>query len=417
MKTLTLGNYRHTVTIIRSLARAGYSPIVGRDEKRTFTQFSRYTSEIWDHPKVENEYAFVAALKDFLENRPDIRFVFPIGETFLECIARNLSSLPSRVRYVMPDPKAVSTCLDKAGIYKFVVAAGIPVPASGHGSDLLELKEAAATVGYPCIVKPNRSFNFFFNQKAIICSDIEELRGQFPEWPAGNDCLVVQQYIRGYRPNCHFAAVDGRLISYFEHNVIRTDRLDETGFEVDGVSVRPTPHLREYCDKLIRQLNYTGVGCVQFLTDSITGRSYFLEINPRLDATCALPYYCGFDFPRMAIQILERSPKSLAALIKNSGTYPAGRRAYWLMGDILGLIHGLEDKTVSPRTAMQWLKQSMRSFFAANVHLTFSVTDPKPTGFLYFKLLKSLLRRVWRRYQADERGLKASTTSSPKHCC
>src|SRR6185436_8912288 len=103
------------------------------------------------------------------------------------------------------------------------------------------------------------------------------------------------------RPNCHFRAVDGKLQEYFEHIVVRTDRIDETGFEIDGVSVRPTPILRDHCAALISELNYTGVGCVQFLVDRGSGTAYFLEINPRLDATCALPYAIGVDFPLYAV--------------------------------------------------------------------------------------------------------------------
>lgn len=397
-KALTLGNYRHTVTVVRSLARAGYDVIVGREAaERTFTQFSRYVSgEVWDHPKPEQEPEdFIATLTEFIDRRHDLAVVFPIGETSLQRIAQNISRLPARARFIMPEPGALLACLDKAAIYKTVTDLGIPLPASARVRNLKEMIAEARRIGYPVIVKPNRSFNFFFNQKAIICRTPDEIQKTFWSWPPDNDFLIMQQYIEGYRPNCHFAARDGQIVSYFEHNVIRTDRLDETGFEVDGVSVKPTPRLRDYCEKLTRYLRYSGVGCVQFLADSKTTRFYFLEINPRLDATCALPYHCGFDFPRMAVDIMDYSGRPVPVLSNGfTDIYPAGRRAYWLLGDVLGLVHSLEDGSVNRKTALSWLKNMAGSTLAADLHLTFSWKDPAPTGFLYAKLVSSLWGRI-----------------------
>ena len=62
-KVLVLGNYRQTLTVIRSLGRAGYHVIAGRDGKRSFTDYCRYTAEVWQHPNIKNEESsFVVAL-------------------------------------------------------------------------------------------------------------------------------------------------------------------------------------------------------------------------------------------------------------------------------------------------------------------------------------------------------------------
>src|SRR3954467_14252872 len=39
---LVLGDYRQTVTVVRSLARAGYEVTLGTDDPRSSTAFSRY---------------------------------------------------------------------------------------------------------------------------------------------------------------------------------------------------------------------------------------------------------------------------------------------------------------------------------------------------------------------------------------
>ena len=66
---LILGNYSQTITVLRSLGKAGYPLVLGRnrDDGRIFTQFSRHASEIWLHPDLEiAEAEFIDALIGFL---------------------------------------------------------------------------------------------------------------------------------------------------------------------------------------------------------------------------------------------------------------------------------------------------------------------------------------------------------------
>lgn len=122
----------------------------------------------------------------------------------------------------------------------------------------------------------------------------------------------------------------GEMVAYFEHKVLRTDRLDETGYEVEGISVQPTPILRYYCEKLVRVLNYSGVGCVQFLVDMERGALYFFEINPRLDTTCILLSRCGYDFPELALACAACLDRVMASTGSVPATYPVGKRVHWL---------------------------------------------------------------------------------------
>src|SRR5438270_1177720 len=50
-KILIPGNFPQTVTVVRSLARAGFTPTVGRG-RASFTAYSCYTAEVRLHPPV-----------------------------------------------------------------------------------------------------------------------------------------------------------------------------------------------------------------------------------------------------------------------------------------------------------------------------------------------------------------------------
>src|SRR5262245_30530457 len=175
------------------------------------------------------------------------------------------------------------------------------------------------------------------------------------------------------------------------------------------MSVAPTPVLRHYCVALVERLQYSGVGCVQFLASADSGVKYFLELNPRLDATCALPYRCEYDFPRLAVDCRAYLEGGSPFPPQVPPTYPCGKRVHWLLGDIQGLLRAIGAGDVDGRAALRWGLKLLGAFTRADVHLTFWWKDPLPTGFLYAQLLRALWKRVSGWALAGPRGLAAGS--------
>ena len=74
---LVVGDYRQTVTIIRSLARAGFRISLGTNERGSSTALSRYLSDahVFDESNCDH---FLDQLEVYLRReKPD--FVFPVG--------------------------------------------------------------------------------------------------------------------------------------------------------------------------------------------------------------------------------------------------------------------------------------------------------------------------------------------------
>lgn len=391
-RVLVLGHGGPSLAAIRSLSAAGFRVLVGRDTTSLDVDCSRHASELSEHPSPDTDgRKFVDWLLDFLQRRRDVAFVFPIGERYLSCLACHAGEFSDSPHLVMPAPAAIMTCLDKRASYELASRLDVPVPERRLVGELSKLEAAATEVGYPCVVKPVDSLRPFLGRKAIIFDTPRELRTGLTSWPDGHSVLLVEEYVRGYRHNCQFAALDGEVTAYFEHRSRRTDRIDGTGNEVEGESIAPTAALREYTQRMMRALGYSGVGCVQFVLEPRSGRAGFMEINPRLDGMCEIARGCGYDFPMLAIECARgRAPMPPA----RGGAYPPGKRIHWLMADVQGLIGAVGRREVSLSAALWWTARMAEAFVRSDFQLAWAWTDPLPTLQQYGRFARTLCTRA-----------------------
>jgi len=320
---LVLGDYRQTITVVRSLGRAGLRVILGCDDPASSTARSRYVSGfacLGDGP---------SALEAWLRaRRPD--FVFPVGETQLRQVLA-VPRLLALSNWVMPEADTVRRCLDKRALLALAPALGIPLAPWLPWTGAQAWREAALRFGFPVVVKRKDSSQHLRNKKALILGDAAQLDTVLAEIAVGADAesFMLQRFAPGVRHNCHVAADGGRIVAFLQQKVLRTDETDGTGIGLEGISVEPSAELRAYCERLLYRLGYSGIGCIQFLVDDASGEVSLLELNPRLDSTAALASSLGYDFPRLAVEIAARSrPAALTA------AYAIGRRYHWMYGDL-----------------------------------------------------------------------------------
>ena len=325
-KILVLENGRQTLIVIRSLANAEFDPIIGYLGRigEKFVLSSRYAKETWLHPGLDEEEKFIEALTVFLKKRSDIAYIFPTSETSLLLLARNYDKISGFCGILMASPIAIETCLDKARTYELVRDLNIPLPETSIVKNIADINSHIEKIGYPFILKPKTSRRPLYGKKCIICNTPDEYKKYFPKWPEKYQDLILQRKVMGIRYSCLFTSFKGDIISYFEEKTLRTDAYDGTGNAVDSVSSSPSKQRKDYSELLTRKLDYTGIGCIQFLVNEGDGSTYFLEFNPRLDANIALPYYCGVDFPKQALEVYQHLRGEIISLPQYSRDYPVG---------------------------------------------------------------------------------------------
>ncbi|MEM7414943.1 MAG: ATP-grasp domain-containing protein [Gemmatimonadota bacterium] len=386
LPVLLLGGYRQAPAVARSLARAGYRVIVGVGPHGNPAARSRFAGELWHHTDV-GDVDFIDGLRDFAASH-DRLAVFPLGDSELLALSQPDSELPPELLPIMPASETVRTCLDKSAAQDFMTSVGVSPPETRTVRSLEELGAALAGVGVPAVIKPDTSLATIAGNKALICSTVEEARTAMPEWPAGASYLLVQEYVRGRRHNCHLVAESGSITARFEQVIVRTDRLDGTGLCVEARSGVPTEELWELCRRITEGAGYTGAACIQFLMGEEGQGIRCLEVNPRMCASCAFPVHCGVDMPLATLEAALRARGWVVDRAGSTSGYRRGETMNWLLGDITGVIE--QRGAMSGRDRIRAVSRVFGSAARADVHVTWSWTDPVPTLVMF----RGLLRRV-----------------------
>jgi predicted ATP-grasp superfamily ATP-dependent carboligase len=405
VSVLVIGNYRASLTVMRSLAGDGYNVIAGVGMDASFTNLSRSCREVWEHPPIDSNGPFVDSLLKFLRERPDILFIFPVVQSAVVCIAELKDRLPANITAVISDPGIIKKCLHKSYMLGLAETNGIPVEPYAVASDEKSLFDATDKIGYPCIVRPigSETEEMLCGKKAFIALGQQQIEQRLIPWPVSHDELLLQRFSPGPRHGIYFAAQDGQVLALVEVVSERTDRSDGTGFAIEGISVAPSKVLIKYLGTLVSALNYTGIGCVQFLRRT-NGSFHFLELNPRLGGNSAIAVRCGLDLPVLACELASAQQASIES---EDWSYPVGITYAWTFGAIQGLRRERNEEEMPLLTYLRGWVRAVASAITADIHLTWSVRDPLPAvaNFMYwepFGLGRRLLARYDRARSAAE---------------
>ena len=95
---LVLGAYRQSLAIARSLGKR-HQVILGSATADSYISKSRFVSRTWIHPALDpaKPCAFLNRLNQLVDEQPNIKLIFPVGDIEIEFLARNRSRLPRSV--------------------------------------------------------------------------------------------------------------------------------------------------------------------------------------------------------------------------------------------------------------------------------------------------------------------------------
>lgn len=356
---------------VRSLGRAGITPIAATDGQRSPALSSNHCAEVvhvTDPKDSMTEYA--EGLLE-LARREDVHTILPLREADAYALSMNRQAFDDHLDPVWPDFETLRSAQDRRTLISVADGLGIPTPSTRM------LTNWRREDG-PLVVKPRYSIvvgddgsaarepsvrTLDSSERPSIESIVDEM-GHVP---------LVQTYVPNGGEYGFFALMnEGDPVLTFQHRRIRSGSYSG-GASVYRESV-DIPELDAYGSALLSELDWHGPAMVEFRRDARDGSFVLMEINPRFWGSLALPVHAGIDFPRHYFELsLGERPTSAEA------EYDTGVGSHLLSGELAYLFNVLRGNGFGdPPPLGREVVSVLRSVHRNPQFDLLSVEDPAP---------------------------------------
>ena len=243
----------------------------------------------------------------WLEHGPREGVVLPCDDEGVELVARHRAQLEQwGYRAIEAGDEVALAMLDKERTYALARGAEVPTPRTRRVATLEDAGEAAASLDFPCALKPVQSHvfarHFGITRKLIVAATRRELEAAFEEMLGlGIDMLATEiipgrddQFASYYTYMDH----DGEPLFNFTKRKLRQfpphfglGTYHETTWD---------PEVAELGLHFFRSIALRGIGNVEFKRDSRDGRLKLIECNHRFTAATDQVRRAGIDLPLLA---------------------------------------------------------------------------------------------------------------------
>ena len=406
MRILVLdGNENQAVACVRSLGRAGHEVTVGAPAGWSKAGWSRFGRGTFVYPAPSDDAdAFVACIAaEAARERGTL--VLPMTESTTLPLSQYRATVEAAGgRLVLPPHETLLRAFDKQHTTMLAASLGVDVPQTTVVSSSADVREQAATLCYPVVVKPRTSQEYVGGRSVrttgapTYARDARELLAAWANIAQGCRAALVQEFVEGEGVGYFALMRHGEVRAEFAHRRLRDVRPTGSGSSLRE-SVAPDPRVREAAQAILRALEWHGVAMVEFRTRR-DGTPVFLEVNGRFWHSLALAVHAGVDFPALLARLAVDD--DVAPVF----TYQHGVRCRWLLGDLRHLAEvwrgrpaGYPGRFPSRLATLAAILTPVRGTY----HDNFSVSDPLPELGDWFDFLlrkipqaqRTATARVW----------------------
>lgn len=393
-KAVVFGLFETGLGVARALGRRGID-VIGIDHIRDIGCFSRYVKPMrCPHPVNENAL-FLEWVDTTFKGQPAFP-AFLTSDIFLFTFSKNRGYLSKYFLFNLPTENQLEAIADKYSQYLLAIDTGVKVPKTWMAStpqDLEKLKPEF--INWPLFIK-GRDVNawrahFGGTVKGFSVGSYEELLHQLLPALEQKIPVILQEVILGPDTNhfkyCAYISKEGITLAEFCLRKIRQNPIRfGIGAVVESIDY---PDLVTEGRKLLKGINYHGVGSAEFKLDQRDGQLKLIELNPRYWQQNILTEACGINFALLNFEDLtnEHAPAPLSEYkvgIKWVNIYMDfdSFLKYWKAGEI---------------TFREWIG----SLRGPKVFSDFASDDVLPAfweirfGWKFFRLPIFLWKRLW----------------------
>jgi len=386
------GHTNQALAVVRSLGRAGHDVIVASPWRQSLASWSRHCAGTLHVPSET-----LAGYEQIRLHAAARRIAVVLPMTERSCLLCSLAGDEwerTGIRVGCAPLETLLRAFDKRETLRHAENAGVRCPTTVAPSSLAEARQAAASVGFPCVVKPRFSHpwvdgRFLRDPGCGYASTPEELdkavlsRRQGDLWP------LVQAYVAGTGKGVFALCERGRVLAWFAHERLRDVRPSGSGSSVRR-SVSLSSRFREPAERLLASMCWHGPAMVEF-RDAAGEPPCLMEVNGRFWNSLALAIEAGVDFPRLWLSVLQGEPVAAPA------SYHEGVTIRWLWGDVKRLLYVIAGPPEGFSGTYPSVWQSVRDLVGPQTHRgrleTWQRTDPWPAVGEWAQAARELLTR------------------------
>jgi predicted ATP-grasp superfamily ATP-dependent carboligase len=327
-------NQRSALAVIRSLGRQGLQVIAADHLPAPLGGASRYAAQTVQYASpAAHPTQFVAEIAAFVRDL-DIAAVVPATDLTTMLLVNEPEALhPARL--VAPPAASYEALTDKRALLELAGSLRIAIPDTRVAYTAQEIREAAASLGFPLVLKPARSR--YRRQDDIVATTVkiaaneDELTKLLDSltWLSDMPCLA-QQFIPGHGAGIFALYGPKGPITWFAHERLR-EKPPSGGVSVLSESASVNAVMQDMATRLLSAAGWVGVAMVEFRVTP-EGAPYLMEVNGRFWGSLQLAIDAGIDFPWLAYQLANDRE------VAPPKPYRRGRRLRWLLGDVDNLI-------------------------------------------------------------------------------
>ncbi len=244
----------------------------------------------------EGEYRYLSRMAEIaVKTRVDM--LLPNLDFEIAAIARLESELRDiGFRVLVPSESAVTQC-KKENLPRLAEFLDIDCPRSVVIHDQRQISTSASYFTYPLIVKAanGEACIVYSLEEAIVFSkQLASLWG----WP-----LILQEFIKG--DEYCIASLSDRRQDIVGSVCMKKLLKSKTGTAWMGVSAKEDLAI-DFARKIMAKLKWVGPVEIEFIKETVTGRFFLIEINPRFPAWIQLAAKAGCNLPVAAVKVAMR---------------------------------------------------------------------------------------------------------------
>ncbi len=252
-------------------------------DRRHWGAHTNACATVVESPLSGSELVASLALLGRRLGRPAV--LLPCSDAAVDTVSRHRDRLAEHGFLIaLPEHDVVELLMDKVQFARYAAEHDLPVPRTEHLADSSDATAAAASIRYPCVLKPpykTASWLAHTNAKAFTVTDERSFLETYDRVRSWTPFLLAQEWIPGgedelYSCNAVFAA-GGRPLATFVARKLRQWPPD-IGTSASGEECR-NDEVLDTTLRLFGDLGYRGLAYLEMKRDARTGELWIVEPN------------------------------------------------------------------------------------------------------------------------------------------